>query len=104
MGAYGYSSATNGTPSAGTASGTILAANPHRVYALFINNTDTLVWLSLGTAAAVAGNGIPLPGTTVTGVPGTYEMTRGKANVFSGQITGIVGSGTVAKTIAVVEG
>jgi hypothetical protein len=40
----------------------------------------------------------------VTGVPGTYEMTRGKANVFSGQITGIVGSGTVAKTIAVVEG
>lgn len=99
MSTWGYGSATHGTPTAGTASGTILAANANRRYALFVNNTDTLVWLSLGTAAAVAGKGIPLVALT-----GSYEMTRGAANVFTGQVNGIVGSGTVAKTVSVTEG
>lgn len=96
MSTYGYSSPTHGTPAMTGASGTVLAANPNRTFALFVNRSTADIFLSLGTAAAVANRGIPVPGG------GSYEMTRGQANVFSGQIMGIVAAGTY--TLFVTEG
>lgn len=80
MASWGYGAVTHGTVSAGTASSSILSANPDRKYALIQNDGTVDVYMALGTPA-LSNFGIRL----VAG-GGSYEMSRGAANVFSGAI------------------
>lgn len=86
---YGYGTATHGTAGIGTASAQVIAANPRRNYLLLQNDGTVDVYLRLGTAAAVLNEGVRLsPGG------GSYEMSRGAANIYTGAIQGIVSVGT----------
>lgn len=84
MSSWGFETATHGTAQAGTASSAMLAANPNRKYALITNDGTVAAYIALGTAAAVLNEGIRLAANG-----GSYEMSRGAANVYSGAIQGI---------------
>ena len=95
MGAY--SNATHAAVNVTTGSTQVLAANDNRLYALFVNDSDTTVYLKLG-AAAVANQGIRLNANG-----GTYEMSRELGNLYAGSVYGIhAGSGN--KVVIVTEG
>ncbi len=91
-----YGTPTHTAPSAGTALGTILASNANRLYALFINDSDTTVYLNLGGTAA-ANTGIRL-----NALGGAYEMSKKAGNLYTGVVTGI--SSADSKVICVTEG
>jgi len=93
MGAWGFGSVTHGTMNMGTTSGTVLAANPNRRYALFQNDSDTAMYITFGTPAVVS-KGIRLNATG-----GSYEMTREKGNLYTGVVFGICGSASKAVLI-----
>jgi hypothetical protein len=75
----------------------VLAANPNREYALFMNDSDTVQYLMLG-AAAVANKGIRLNASG-----GSYEMSPNIGNMYRGAIYGIHG-GSGNKNLLVLEG
>lgn len=52
-------SLTNTSATVGTSSSLVLAADEDRVYACFVNDSDSAIYLSLGSNAVV-GNGIAL--------------------------------------------
>lgn len=81
----------------GTVSGTALAANPARTYALFINDSDTAVYLSFGTAAAVVNSGVRLSANG-----GTLEMAATWGNLWRGQVMCI--SSAATKKLLITEG
>ena len=91
-----YTTPTHSAPTAGVASGAILAANANRKYALFINDSDTVVYLALG-AVAVANTGIRLNASG-----GSYEMSKKFGNLYLGAVNGI--SGFAGKVVLVTEG
>ena len=62
---------------------TVLAANADRVYARFINDSDTTIYLREG-AAAVVGEG-----TRLNANGGSYEMYQAACNLYRGAIYGI---------------
>ena len=80
-----------------TASGIALAANANRLYALLINDSDTVIYINLG-ATAVANQGIRLNADG-----GSYEMSKRLGSLYSGVINAIHG-GTGDKTLLVTEG
>lgn len=80
-----------------TSSATVLAANPARKYALFINDSDTVIYLALGVAA-VLNQGIRL-----NSGGGSYEISAVLANLYRGAILAIHG-GTGNKRLLIVEG
>lgn len=86
MSSWGMRAVAHGTVSVGTATGTVLAANANRRYLLLQNDGTTDIYLRLGASAAL-NTGIRL----VSG-GGAYEMSRGAANVFNGEIQGIAGA------------
>jgi len=92
-----YTTSTHTAVTVTTASGAALAANTSRKYALFINDSDTVIYLKLG-AAAVANQGIRL-----NAAGGSYEMTAPMGNLFTGAVNAIHG-GTGNKTLLVTEG
>jgi len=63
---------THTTATITTASGTALAANANRKYALLVNNSDTVMYIKIGVAA-VANQGIRLNANG-----GSYEMLIGQ--------------------------
>lgn len=77
-------------------SAAVLAANQGRKYALIVNDGSTACYLNLGSTA-VANEGI-----RVNANGGSYEMSRGWGNLFTGVINGILNSGTA--TLLVTEG
>lgn len=79
-----------------TSSTAVLSANRDRRYALFINDSDTTMYLALGDDAA-ANTGIRLNANG-----GSYEMTMGAGNVFKGAVN-VICSAT-PKTLLVTEG
>jgi hypothetical protein len=97
----GFGSATPGTIGITTAAGTVLAASAARRYAYFCNDSDTVMYLGLGSGTALAplaGKGIRLNANG-----GMYEMTRGQANVFTGVVQAIHG-GSGTKSLIVLQG
>lgn len=92
-----YTQANHTTVSITSASVQVVASNPSRSYLIIANNTDTTVWLSLGTVST-AEKGIPLFANG-----SAYEISSQFGNLFQGVINASV-SGTVSKTIQVVEG
>ena len=79
-----------------TSSTAVLSANTARRYALFINDSDTTMYLFLG-ATAVANKGIRLNANG-----GSYEMTIGQGNIYQGAVK-VICSAT-PKTLLVTEG
>lgn len=61
----------------------LLAANADREYALFINDSDTVIYLAFGVDA-VANSGVRL---NISG--GSYEMSRGAGNLSQAAVNAI---------------
>jgi hypothetical protein len=80
-----------------TSSTEALAANPARLYALLVNDSDATVYLALGETA-VAGQGIRLNASG-----GSYEISQLLGNLYTGVITAIH-AGTGSKSILPTEG
>lgn len=76
----------------------VLTENENRVYALFINDSDTTVYLNLGAAAAV-NEGIRLNANG-----GSYEMSGQAGNLYTGAVNANHGGGAVDKVLLVTEG
>lgn len=87
-----------------TGASTVLAANANRKYAhLFNFSTAAVIWLSLSTATAVVGAGIPLNPASATGqIGGSYEMSAQKGNLYVGAI-GAIASATTAAALIITE-
>ena len=79
-------------PAIGTTSTTALAANPARMYACFINESDKEMWLQLGTTA-VKHQGIYLDAGD------RFEITQN--NLYTGIVTALADSS--GKILAVIE-
>jgi 3-deoxy-D-arabino-heptulosonate 7-phosphate (DAHP) synthase len=76
-----------------------LAANSSRKYALFINDSDAVVYLKVG-AAAVSSQGIRLNANG-----GSYEMSFKNGNLHTGAVNAIAVTGAVGdKVLLVTEG
>jgi len=61
-----------------TASGTALAANADRIYAIFVNDSDKVMYLRLGETA------VQHEGIRIAASGGSYEIT--KDNLYRGEV------------------
>ena len=86
---------THTTASVGTTSVVALAANDDRLYAKFVNDSDTIVYLNIG-GTAVANKGVRLNANG-----GEFEMYVGK-NLGRGTVSAI--SSAASKNLLVLEG
>lgn len=87
---------THTTATIGVASGVALAANANRTSALFINDSDTTIYLKVG-AAAVLNEGIRLNANG-----SSYEMSKNYGNLDTRVIYAI--SSAATKKLLVTEG
>lgn len=93
----GVITAAGDTPvSIGSSTTPVLAANGNRVYALFVNDSDEVIYLRRG-ADAVLNRGIRLNASG-----GSYEMSGRFGNLYTGAINAICASG--AKNLLVDTG
>jgi hypothetical protein len=84
----GAITAAGDTPvSVGSSTTAVLPANGNRVYALFVNDSDEVIYLRRG-AAAVLNQGIRLNASG-----GSYEMSGKFGNLYTGAINAICASG-----------
>jgi hypothetical protein len=87
---------THAAVTVGNTNTAALAANANRAYALFVNDSDEVIYLSLGgTAAANTGIRINANG-------GSYELGYAAGNLFVGAVNAICASG--GKKLLVTEG
>jgi len=86
--------ATPGKVAVGVASTSILAANTARIFAQFVNDSDTVIYLWLG-AVAVINEGIRLNANG-----GSFEINL--TNLYTGAVHAIAGG--AAKNLTVTEG
>jgi hypothetical protein len=77
--------------------GVALASNTARRYACFINDSDAVIYLALGTAAALH------LGIRLEANGGRYEMSAKLGNLYTGAVNAIHGS-TGNKALLVTEG
>jgi len=91
-----FTSVTNTAVGVADSSTTILSANANRKYALIVNDSDTVIYLALGAAAAVNS------GIRLNAGGGAYEINW--TNLYKGAIYGIHAVAGVTKTVTVVEG
>lgn len=91
-----YASPKHTVVNADVSSVQVLPRNEARRYALFINDSDTTVYLSLGTPA-VLNKGIRLNANG-----GAYEMLSGRGSLYKGDIYVITSA--AGKSILVTEG
>ncbi len=91
-----YNTAAHTEATIGVATGAALAANDERVYVLFINDSDTTIYLRLGEAAVLN------QGIRVNANGGSFEMTQQQGNLFDGVVNGI--SSGASKNLLVLEG
>ena len=87
-------SITNGTLSVGATTTVLLAENLDRKWAVFVNDSDEVIYLGFGTAAVLN------TGLRLNAAGGTFEMTT--FNCYQGAINAICTSGT--KNLAYMEG
>ena len=87
---------THTAPSIGATTTAALASNANRLYALFINDSNEVIYLKLG-AAAVLNQGIRLNASG-----GSYEMSKLLGNLYTGAINAICATG--GKKLLILEG
>lgn len=90
-----YTTATISGINVGSATTLVLAANTSRKYAVIGNDSDTIIYLALGTNAVI-NQGIRLP------IGGSYEISW--LNLYRGAINGIHSVGGASKVATVLEG
>jgi hypothetical protein len=73
----------------GNTSTAVLSAETNRTYALFINDSDETIYMSIDGTAAAANDGIRLNANG-----GSYEMTMGAGNVTANAVVAICASGS----------
>lgn len=93
-GYYNTPAHTEATIGAGT--GEALAANEARVYALFVNDSDSVIYLRFGEDAVLN------EGIRINPMGGSFEMSQQMGNLYSGVVNGIAGS--ASKNLLVLEG
>ena len=76
----------------------VLAANANRVWALIINDSDTIIYLNLG-GAGVANTGIRL-----NAAGSSFKMSEADGNLYLGPINANHGGGAVNKSLIITEG
>jgi len=81
--------------SVGDSTTAVLAENPNRSFALFINDSDTVIYLNIG-GAAVLNDGVRLNPSG-----GAYEMSRALGNLDTQAVNAI--SSVASKNLLVVE-
>ena len=91
-----YSVATHTEAAVGSGTTTVLAANAARVYALFVNDSDTTIYLRLGEDAILN------EGIRINANGGSFEMTQQQGNLYDGVVNGIASAGS--KNMTVLEG
>ena len=89
-------SITHSAVTVGNTTTVALAANTGREYALFVNDSDEAIYLMLGASAAMN------QGIRINASGGSFEMSQGGGNVFTGAVNAICSSGS--KTLLVTEG
>lgn len=94
--ASGYTLPTHTEVSVLTSSTAVLAENGARRYALFINDSDTTMYLNL------AGTAVVNKGIRLNANGGSYEMSAGQGNLTTQAIKAICASN--AKNLLVLEG
>ena len=88
-----FSSATNASSTVGTTAVQILAASATRQYALFTNDSDTVIYLNLGASSTAAiGKGMRLNANG-----GSYEISSD--NLYIGIISAISSADTKNLTV-----
>lgn len=97
---WGYSSATHSRGTAGTVSGTVVAANASRKFLHIRNELGGPVFLYFGGAATVTNGALKMTGVGTAG--SEYEMSKGRGNLFTGEIQAICSGATAY--LDIVEG
>ena len=92
-----YTTPTHTVVNVTVATGAVLAANVNRLYALLVNDSDTTIYIGLGTAAVVN------QGIRINANGGSYEMSALHGNLYTGVINGIHG-GVGNKVLLTTEG
>lgn len=95
--AQGYTTPTHAAVNVTTSTGEVLASSVARRYALFINDSDTVIYLKFG-AAAVLNDGVRLSASG-----GSYEMSPMLGNLYTGAVNAIHG-GSGNKVLLVTSG
>lgn len=90
-----YTTPAHAVVTATGASAVALAANASRRYALFVNDSDTTMYLALGTAAAVN------TGIRLNAAGGSFEMSEMAGNLYLGAVYVYC---TAGKSLLVTEG
>jgi len=80
----------------GSSTTAVLAANANRTYVLLVNDSDAVVYVKLGAAAAMNA------GVRLNANGGSYEMSYNIGNLYTGAINGISAAGS--KVLLVTEG
>jgi hypothetical protein len=86
--------ATTTTVHVTSAGQTVLAANPNRICAVLVNDSDTNIYIKLGTSPALS------TGILLNAYGGSFTITA--ANPYTGPITAIC-TATTAKNLLVTE-
>jgi hypothetical protein len=92
-----YTTATHTQPAITTATTVALAANANAKYRLFVNDSDTVIYLKIAVSA-VLNQGIRL-----NAYGGSYEMSTMLGNLNTGVVNAIHG-GSGNKALLVTEG
>ncbi len=93
-----YTIATHTQIDVAPTSGAVLGVNTLRQCTLFINDSDTVIYLAFGQAA-VANRGIRLNANG-----GNYSMSTLLGNLYRGAVNAIHGGGAVTKSLLILEG
>ena len=88
-------SAAHTAPTMGTATAAALAVNTSRTAALFINDSDTIIYLNIGSA------GVLNTGIRLNANGGSFEMSKELGNLSTAAINGI--SSAASKNLLVTE-
>ena len=76
----------------------IIVANDGRKYLLIVNDSDTVIYLTLGGAATVPA------GIRLNASGGSYEMSLQLGNIYRGAINANHGGGAADKVLLLTEG
>jgi hypothetical protein len=92
-----YSTPSHTTISVTTTSGQALASNTNRKYALLVNDSDTDMYIMLGSSAVLN------QGIRINANGGSYEMSNNFGNLYTGAIS-VIHGGSGSKILLATEG
>lgn len=91
-----YSAPNHSSANVGVTSTPVIAANGARQYLLLVNDSDTAIYVTLGTTATMNS------GIRLNAGGGSFEMSALMGNLYQGSISAI--SSVAGKALLVTEG